>query len=236
MGQYQNRYKTFIFDCDGVVLNSNKVKTEAFYKAALPYGEAAAQALVDYHVTNGGVSRYQKFAHFLSTMVPPTAKGPGLKELLAIYAQEVQAGLLDCEVAQGLAELRQRTLRARWLICSGGDQAELREVFAARRLDALFDGGIFGSPATKDEILERQLDEGSIVRPALFIGDSRYDHQAAVKAGLDFVFVSQWTEFVEWRSYVRKHKISVVETVADLYGHFDGPRSKTHEEEGERVS
>ncbi|MFH7588150.1 HAD family hydrolase, partial [Oceanimonas smirnovii] len=58
-------YVTLVFDCDGVVLNSNKVKTEAFYKAALPYGEAAAQAMVDYHVAHGGVSRYKKFAYFL---------------------------------------------------------------------------------------------------------------------------------------------------------------------------
>ncbi len=42
------KYKSLIFDCDGVVLNSNKAKTEAFYKAALPYGEQAASALVEY--------------------------------------------------------------------------------------------------------------------------------------------------------------------------------------------
>ena len=26
------RYKSLIFDCDGVILNSNKIKTEAFRK------------------------------------------------------------------------------------------------------------------------------------------------------------------------------------------------------------
>ena len=36
-------YASLVFDCDGVVLNSNKVKTEAFYQAVLPYGEAAAR-------------------------------------------------------------------------------------------------------------------------------------------------------------------------------------------------
>ncbi|NLC22432.1 MAG: HAD family hydrolase, partial [Halomonadaceae bacterium] len=30
-------YLTLVFDCDGVVLDSNRVKTEAFYQATLPY-------------------------------------------------------------------------------------------------------------------------------------------------------------------------------------------------------
>ena len=61
-----SRYKTLVFDCDGVVLNSNSVKTSAFYKAALAYGEVAATALVEYHVANGGVSRYKSSRIFLS--------------------------------------------------------------------------------------------------------------------------------------------------------------------------
>ena len=49
-------YLTLVFDCDGVLLDSNKVKTDAFYKSALPYGENAANELVSYHKENGGIS------------------------------------------------------------------------------------------------------------------------------------------------------------------------------------
>ncbi len=49
-----NHYQTLIFDCDGVILNSNQVKTQAFYKATLSYGEAAAESLVNYHIQHGG--------------------------------------------------------------------------------------------------------------------------------------------------------------------------------------
>ena len=169
-------YETLVFDCDGVVLDSNKVKTQAFYQAALPYGEPAAQALVQYHVAHGGVSRYKKFAHFLDVLVPEhsnTTNGPDLDALLAAYAAAVQQGLLQCKMAEGLAELRAATSNARWLIVSGGDQAELRTVFARRGIAEWFDGGIFGSPDTKDEILARELANGNIRGRALFIGDSR---------------------------------------------------------------
>ena len=138
-------YATIVFDCDGVVLNSNAVKTRAFYEAALPYGEEAARALVAYHTANGGISRYKKFTHFLETIVPALAHqpGPDLEQLLAHYAHGVRQGLLSCDVAPALQALRKATTATRWLIVSGGDQAELREVFAARDLAALFDGGIF---------------------------------------------------------------------------------------------
>ncbi len=190
-------YNTLIFDCDGVILNSNRVKTDAFYQAALPYGEAAAQAMVDYHVANGGVSRYLKFAHFLEQLVPEYAagrSGPNLDELLEHYANAVLEGLLSCEVAPGLQKLRELTPNTRWLIVSGGDQAELRHVFAKRGLADLFDSGIYGSPDTKDEILARELQNGTIQTPALFLGDSQYDYESANRARMDFCFVSEWSE------------------------------------------
>ncbi|WBE25068.1 HAD family hydrolase [Denitrificimonas caeni] len=203
-------YATLVFDCDGVILNSNQVKTDAFYQAALPYGEAAAQALIDYHVANGGVSRYLKFGYFLEQLVPkfaPNDAGPSLDELLENYAKAVLQGLLSCEVALGLKELRAATPNARWLIVSGGDQSELRKVFAQRDLAALFDSGIYGSPDTKDEILSRELQNGNIQAPALFIGDSKYDQKAAATARLDFVFLSKWSEVKGWKEWIAREKL-----------------------------
>lgn len=217
------RYATFVFDCDGVLLDSNRLKTEAFRTAARPWGETAANALVAYHVANGGISRYVKFARFLDTIllehVPepvPGRDGPGLDDMLAAYAQAVQTGLTTCAVADGLEELRAATRQARWLIVSGGDQCELRAVFAARGLADYFDGGIFGSPDTKDTILSRELAAGTIERPALFLGDSRLDHEAARRNGIDFVFVSSWTEFSDWRSYTAAQDIRCIHGIQDL--------------------
>lgn len=190
-------YTTLVFDCDGVVLDSNKVKTEAFYQATLPYGEAAAKAMVDYHVANGGISRYKKFAYFLEQIAPGYAsqqQGPDLDALLHAYASHVRDGLLSCAMAPGLEALRNKTSDARWLIVSGGDQAELRDVFTQRGIAQWFDGGIFGSPDTKDEILARELAKGNIQQPALFLGDSKYDYEASKRAGLDFVFLTEWSD------------------------------------------
>ena len=47
-----------------------------------------------------------------------------------------------------------------WLVASGGDQAELHDVFEKRGISHLFNGGIFGSPDTKEQILLREKELG----------------------------------------------------------------------------
>lgn len=188
-------YNTWVFDCDGVLLDSNGVKTDAFFRAAEPYGRDKAEALVDYHVRNGGISRYVKFRSFLTDIVGrDRVDDRELDDLLERYGSFVQQGLLDCEVAPGLTRLRELTSSALWLVVSGGDQEELRAVFAERGLADYFDGGIYGSPDSKDEILAREWQNGGILQPAVFIGDSRYDIEAATRAGLDFIFARRWSE------------------------------------------
>lgn len=204
-------YKTLVFDCDGVVLNSNKIKTEAFYKSVLRFGEIAANKMVEYHTENGGVSRYKKFAYFLENIAPRHGNqktATTLENLLSSYAHFVKSGLLSCEVAPGLKKLRELTSKTRWMIVSGGDQTELREIFLRRDLFIFFDGGIFGSPDTKEVILKRELNCGNISHPALFLGDSRYDYEAARSADLQFAFLSGWTEMSQWEKWVSENDLS----------------------------
>lgn len=218
------KYKTLVFDCDGVILNSNQVKTDAFYNAALPYGKAFAEKLVEYHVNHGGISRYAKFEYFLKNIIPSDilekdAFVSQLEVLLTSYAQLVHQGLLECDVAPGLETLRDLTLDTKWLIVSGGDQAELNEIFSKRDLSHLFDRGIYGSPDTKDEILSREIKNGNIIEPALFLGDSKYDYQAANQAGLDFIFLSGWSEVESWETWANANKITVLHSLNKLINH-----------------
>lgn len=209
-------YQTLVFDCDGVVLNSNKIKTQAFYEATKHFGHEPAQALVDYHVQNGGISRYAKFEYFITQILKQELDESINQELLQRFAQAVKDGLMNCEVADGLGKLRKKTQHANWLIVSGGDQSELREVFSARGLDKYFDGGIFGSPDTKDLILEREMANNNVNPNALFLGDSKYDYLAAKTAKLDFVFLSDWTEVKNYQAWCDENMIKLKQAISDL--------------------
>lgn len=210
-----DEYKTIVFDCDGVVLNSNRIKSYAFFKAALPYGQTAAQQLLDYHVARGGISRYEKFEWFVQNVVSGQF-GPNLEQLLDCYAAEVRKGLQVCDISPFLLVLRNETKHANWLVVSGGDQNELREIFFERDIEKFFDGGIFGSPTDKKEIMCAQINNGNIKLPALFIGDSRYDYIVATDFSLDFLFLHGWTEFLEWKQFCVEHRITYTESLQDL--------------------
>ncbi len=212
------QYRTWVFDCDGVILDSNLLKTQAYYDTAIAFGAThdQAQAIMDYHVKLGGVSRYPKYQYFLEEILGQPATQEDMNFLLARFASEIHQGLLHCKIADGLFELRQNYPDAKWMVLSGGDQEELRALFHERQIAGLFDAGIFGSPDNKDQVLARELANGNIIQPALFLGDSKYDYEAAAAAGLDFVFLSQWTEVKDWQEYCKSNNIESLQSISDF--------------------
>lgn len=211
-------YRTFIFDCDGVVLKSNAIKTEAFYSTVRYLGEEFAESLVKYHVNNGGISRYKKFSWFVDEFFPG-AKDVSVEFLVSRYAAEVQKKLAECEVAHSLDAAKSISGSAKWMIVSGGDQNELRHVFSLLDIDKYFEAGIYGSPQTKDQIVAREIDSRNIEFPAIFFGDSRYDFEVSVKFGFDFVFVSDWSELSDWQSFFanQTYPVQIVKHVSDFF-------------------
>lgn len=212
-----NDYRTFVFDCDGVLLDSNRVKTEAFYEAALPYGENAARELVRYHREHGGVSRQLKLGYFLERIVgeqPRSAEG--YHELLERYARYVREGLAACAVAEGAEELLERLRGDAWrYVVSGGAEDEVRWVLAEKGLARHFHG-IYGNPQDKADLVERAAGEHGWAEPSLFVGDARYDHEVAVRRGMDFLFVSGYSEFVQWPEYVDGHDVTCVAYLSEV--------------------
>jgi phosphoglycolate phosphatase-like HAD superfamily hydrolase len=211
-------YKTIVFDCDGVILDSNITKIESYFRTAKKLGatNAQAQALVDHHVKLGGISRYSKFVWYLEEVLQQAATKEAVQEYLDAFSLAVQKGLMGCKIADGLNQLREATAHAKWLVISGGDQHEIRALFDKRDLTTLFDSGLFGSPDNKDEILAREKEIGNIQMPALFIGDSRYDYESSKRAGLDFVFLSDWTDMPDWETFCEEHQIHVCRNIQSL--------------------
>ena len=216
-----SQYKSLVFDCDGVLLNSNSLKTDAFYKSALDWGTSPASDLVKYHIKNGGISRYQKFEYFMKSIITRYPElcplsGPSVDEMILRYEKYLDRGLMSCQITPNLTELRKLTQTSTWSIVSGGKQDELCDIFRRRNLNKLFDGGIYGSPSTKEEILIERLKESNLNFPALFLGDSKYDYLAARTAGLDFIFVSQWTELPQWEVFVKENSLPSIPYVNNL--------------------
>lgn len=209
-------YARAVFDCDGVILDSNGLKSHAMGAALEGEPVDRREAFVAYHRAHGGVSRYVKFAHYFERMYPTPNAEARTQEALERYAALVEEGLRRCEELPGIRSLlgRMRDAGIACFVNSGGDEAEVRAAMAERGLAPCF-AGIFGSPATKHANLARiaGIDDGM---PGLFLGDAKSDFDAAVAFGLEFVFVAARSEWADGLAFCAERGAPVIQTPADI--------------------
>ena len=193
-------YDYAVFDCDGVILDSNRLKTEAFARALEGDSEKYVDKMIAYHKANGGVSRYKKFRYYFQEINPHEDVEKNAKKAISRFAEIVQKGLIKCNHIPGVLDfindVKKKGLSL--FVVSGSDGEELREVFNKRKIDSLF-SAIYGSPPTKTENMKKVKSQVGAQTKGIFFGDSRSDMEAAEGFGLDFIFVSgasEWSEGV----------------------------------------
>ena len=215
-------YQSIFFDCDGVILDSNKIKSISFYNTAAKYCQESAGKLLKYHQENGGISRYIKFKYFIEKLLPLSSSpkyhynSPSIDELLEEYAKQLADKLLVCKIAKNLNLLRSKTKKSDWYVITGGDENEVKKLFMERNIERYFNMGIYGSPKTKEEILAGLMSSNQVRYPAIFLGDSKYDFEVAKKYKLDFIFISGWTEVMNWEQYVKENSLNHIKCINDL--------------------
>jgi phosphoglycolate phosphatase-like HAD superfamily hydrolase len=210
-------HKTWIFDCDGVILDSNNLKTDSFYEVALAYGKANAEKFVQYHKENGGISRYEKFSFFFKTILRKTACSDELNAALTEYGRLVKEKLLVSKetpcVRKCLNNLPEDAIA---IVVSGGNQEEIREIFQAKGIDRYF-SGIYGSPLDKNTIIQNLIRSKEIIPPAIFIGDSLYDYEVAKNNHFTFFFMSQYSEFADWKQFfAHEDNVKIIKNLCDF--------------------
>jgi phosphoglycolate phosphatase-like HAD superfamily hydrolase len=222
-------YDTLVFDCDGVILDSNRIKTEAFLSVTLPFGEAAARNFLDYHRRHGGISRNEKFAYFIDAILGTQATGREelLARLLEAYAAICARELLRCPLIPGVAALLAALPeRVRAHVVTGGAQAEVREVFAARGLSRHF-SSVLGSPTSKRDNMRALAAAGAFRGRALYFGDAELDMRLAEEFGLEFVYVYGVSEWPDGRAHCPHPQIADFRELG-----FREPAASTRSPEG----
>ena len=201
-----NKYDFFIFDCDGVILNSNSIKTEAFRKVLINEVESDIEKFIHYHESNGGISRYEKFNYFYSKIINKKEKLDFyVKRALNDYGKIVFNELIKCDFVPGVIDFINHLFKNKKniFVVSGSDQQELREVFRNRNISFYFEK-IYGSPNHK------VLNTGFVVNrfknkeKGVFFGDSKLDYESSVKHNLDFFFIDGFSDWHDGNMYVNE--------------------------------
>lgn len=212
-----NNYKYLIFDCDGVCLDSNKIKSNLFYDIALSVDRTKAKDFLIYHQNNGGISRYEKFRYFVTDILKIENLNL-VKELILKYSERYKNLIDQLSFNTEILKFRKYN-KSKWAIISGGDQIEIRHYFKKKSLSYLFELGIYGSPKNKYQLFSNLISKGIDTDKCIYIGDSIYDYNVAKKFRIEFIFYSKWTEFIDWKVFCQKSKIysfNNFETFLDL--------------------
>ena len=180
--------RAIIFDFDGVILDSVDIKTKAFARLFEDHGPDVQRQVVAHHLAHGGVSRFRKFAHIYEHILHrpmPEGESERLGDAFSalVFDEVVKAAWIP-----GAPEfLVQNHARYRCFVASGTPQEELERIVKLRDLEKYF-AGVFGTPATKEEITRSLLaSEGLQAGEVLFVGDALTDFSAAKACGVRFV-------------------------------------------------
>ena len=198
-----SKYSEVIFDCDGVILDSNKVKSEAFALALPEEDKMLVDDFVLYHKENGGISRFVKFVYFFEVIKGQKNYQEDLEKALKRYAELSFQGLLQCKEIKGVRKTLKKLnhMGVNCYVTSGGEQGEVRKVLSIRSFSDYFKG-IYGSPASKEENLKRIP-----LTKALYFGDAASDHRAANHMGIDFVYISDASEWSDGITFCKDNQL-----------------------------
>ena len=178
-------YDLYIFDCDGVILDSNPLKSEAFYVSVLEFGHHKAEQFLEYHEQNRGISRYRKFEYFFTNIHVQANIEIGL--YVDKYASLIADGYFHSNITDGFLETIGSLADKECYVVSGSDEYELKEVFKFKKLSLYFNA-IYGSPYDKVRNINMHINYQH--KKVLFIGDSQEDLRVSKAFNFDFLFVS----------------------------------------------
>jgi phosphoglycolate phosphatase-like HAD superfamily hydrolase len=205
-----NKYNFIIFDCDGVIFDTNKMKSNAFGNAVRNYPQEIIDEFVKYHQKSGGVSRYIKFQKFITDFLGVEFFEPLYQQLLSSYSKECIEIYQKADLTPGYETLilKLKSIEKKLYVASGSDELELKEAFIKRGIYQDFEA-VYGSPKKKLECVNQIIKE-HINECGVIIGDSFADYKAAEEAGLDFIFMQRYSEMTEEQVELCKKKSDLV--------------------------
>jgi beta-phosphoglucomutase-like phosphatase (HAD superfamily) len=207
-----SQYKQVIFDCDGVILDSNDIKSNAFARSLVDEDKELVKQFITYHKKNGGVSRFKKFEYFFKNIKNQKKYSNSLNNALDRYAKLSFEGLLGSNEIKGVRSMLMllSDLNIDSFVVSGGEQNEVKAVLKSKHLDHYFKE-IYGSPITKEDHL-------LTIKPtnSLYFGDAKSDYIAAKKFGMDFIYISGISDWEDGKDFCQSNNIEILKDFSDL--------------------
>jgi len=180
--------KNIIFDFDGVILDSIPVKTEAFRKLFEKFPKEKVSELIEFHIENGGMSRYKKIEYFFTIILNREINEIEVLKYAKKYSKITKEELTQSKylIKDCINFIKQNYQNYNLHIASGADEQDL--LYICKELDLTqYFLSIHGSPVVKNEIVAKILLENKYKKiETRLIGDSINDYEAANANEIEF--------------------------------------------------
>lgn len=181
------KLKNIFFDFDGVIAESVSAKTDAFKEMYLQYGNEIADAVEEYHINHGGISRYEKFKYWEKLYFNRILTEEELEKMAQKFSDLVLEKVINSEEVSGAKYFLDKYHKTYnfWII-TGTPTKEIKLITKSRGYNDYFIG-IYGSPENKRYWSEFILDKFNLKREeTIFLGDATTDQDAANHSKLHF--------------------------------------------------
>lgn len=179
--------EVIIYDFDGVICDSVNVKTEAFVELYKNEGSEIQAQVREYHLLNGGISRFEKFRYFQSALLKKEVSENDINVLANKFAALVKEKVISSAYITGAYEFIKKNASKQQFICTGTPEIEILEIAERKGISHFFQH-LYGSPKTKTEIIDMILIQTSVNKEnCLFFGDAMTDYKAAKSCNIPFI-------------------------------------------------
>ena len=180
--------KAVIFDFDGVIVESVDIKTKAFARLFQNEGDEVIRQVVDHHLKNCGVSRFEKFKYIYQKILNRKLSDWKFKDLCGSFSALVTEEVVKAPYVKGAKEfLDTFSSRYQCFVVSGTPQNEVVKIVEARKMTGYF-VKIYGAPKEKRDIVNGILIDYKLSKDeVVVIGDSLSDYEGALSNGVAFI-------------------------------------------------
>lgn len=180
--------KNILWDFDGVILDSMKIKGDGFVELFKGYDSHQVKQLEKYHYENGGVSRFDKIKYFYNEILRQSVSKDEILHLADKFANIIEEKLNNKNnlIDETVNFIKNNYKKYHFHIVSGAEHNELNQLCDNFELSKYF-LSINGSPIKKDILVKNIIEKYAYKkRETIFIGDATTDYNAAKKNRIEF--------------------------------------------------
>lgn len=180
--------KAIFFDFDGVIVESNDIKTNAFAELFTNESKEIRERIIDYHLNNRGVSRYKKIKFIYKHLLNRHLSNTEFNTLCNNFSTLVLEKVIKAEFVKGAEEfLENYRSKYKYFLLSATPQEEIERIIQKRHMGHFFQA-IYGAP-TKKSYAVRDILIRENLKPiqVLYIGDALSDYRVAKDCAVNFI-------------------------------------------------